>query len=218
MNTIFEKIKQAIKDDFYEVAEKQKKSDPISLLNQYLRESEAEVKKASKLIERQKLLKNEFYKEWQQAEKMAQRRKQQGEIALEAGAKDLSELALREQAQYEERAERLKHSYKNSENQLEELEHKYREMKLKLKDMHMKRLEFMGQENIVLMKNKMNRVLKESDFGIPAENMESIEQLFKREEKKANDEYEISVFDARIQQLAKEINKQDTGELRGNSC
>ncbi len=217
MNTLFEKIKQAIKDDFYDVAERQKQGNPISLLNQYLRESEAEVKKAAKLIERQKLLRDEFYKEWQNVDKMAEKRKEQGEIALKAGAEDLSEIALREQAEYEERAERLKLAYNNSVNQLEELEHKYREMKLKLKDMHMKRLELMGQENVVLMKNKMNRVLKETEFGIPAENMESVGKLFEREEKKANDEYEISIFDARIQQLAKEMNKQDTGELRDNS-
>lgn len=213
MNTLFERIKQAIKDDFYEVAEKKKDPNPISMLNQYLRESEAEVKKAAKLIERQKLLKDEFYKEWQRLEKMAEKRKEQGEIALKAGAEDLSEIALREQAQYEERAGRLKLAYDNSVNQLEEMEQKYREMKLKLKDMHTKRLELMGQENVVLMKNKMNTVLKETEFGIPAENMENIEKLFEREEKKANDEYEISIFDARIQQLAKELSKQDTGEV-----
>lgn len=213
MNTLFERIKQAIKDDFYEVAEKKKDPNPISMLNQYLRESEAEVKKAAKLIERQKLLKDEFYKEWQRLEKMAEKRKEQGEIALKAGAEDLSEIALRELAQYEERAGRLKLAYDNSVNQLEEMEQKYREMKLKLKDMHTKRLELMGQENVVLMKNKMNTVLKETEFGIPAENMENIEKLFEREEKKANDEYEISIFDARIQQLAKELSKQDTGEV-----
>lgn len=213
MNTLFERIKQAIKDDFYEVAEKKKDPNPISMLNQYLRESEAEVKKAAKLIERQKLLKDEFYKEWQRLEKMAEKRKEQGEIALKAGAEDLSEIALHEQAQYEERAGRLKLAYDNSVNQLEEMEQKYREMKLKLKDMHTKRLELMGQENVVLMKNKMNTVLKETEFGIPAENMENIEKLFEREEKKANDEYEISIFDARIQQLAKELSKQDTGEV-----
>ncbi|MBD8007401.1 PspA/IM30 family protein [Bacillus norwichensis] len=217
MNTLFERIKQAIKDDFYEVAEKQKKTNPISLLNQYLRESEAEVKRAAKLIERQKLLRNEFYKEWQEIEKMAEKRKEQGEIALKAGAEDLSEIALREQAQYEERADRLKNAYDNSVLQLEELEQKHREMKLKLKDMHMKRLELMGQENVVLMKNKMNKVLKDTEFGTPAENMENIGRLFEREEKKANDEYEISIFDARIQQLAKELNQQDSGDLRDNS-
>jgi len=213
MNNLFERIKQAIKDDFYEAAEKKKDPNPISMLNQYLRESETEVKKAAKLIERQKLLKDEFYKEWQRLEKMAEKRKEQGAIALKAGAEDLSEIALREQAQYEERAGRLKQAYDNSVNQLEEMEQKYREMKLKLKDMHLKRLELMGQENVVLMKNKMNTVLKETEFGIPAESMENIGKLFEREEKKANDEYEISIFDARIQQLAKELSKQDTGEV-----
>ncbi|MCJ7841476.1 PspA/IM30 family protein [Lederbergia sp. NSJ-179] len=209
MNDLFERMKQAIKEDFYEITDKEKKSSPVSLLNKYLRECEGEVKKAEKLIERQKLLKNEFHNEWQQSEKMAEKRKQQGAIALEAGAEDLSEIALREQAQFEERAERLKQAYDHSVKQLEELEHKYKEMQLKLKDMHMKRLELMGQENMVMMKNKMNKVLKESEFGFAAENFESIERSFESEEKKANDEYEISIFDARIQQLAKEMNKED---------
>lgn len=209
MHDFFEKMKQAIKEDFQEISSKEKQSSPVSLLNKYLRECEGEVKKAAKLIDRQKLLKDEFHTEWTQTEKMAEKRKQQGAIALEAGAEDLAEIAVREQAQYEERAERLKQAYENSVKQLEELEHKYKEMQLKLKDMQMKRLELMGQENMVMMKNKMNKVLKEAEFGSAAENFESIGMSFEREEKKANDEYEISIFDARIQQLAKDMNKED---------
>ncbi len=191
------------------MTDKEKQSSPVSLLNKYLRECEGEVKKAAKLIERQKLLKVEFHKEWKQSEEMAEKRKQQGAIALEAGAEDLAEIALREQAQYEERAERLKQSYEHSVDQLAELEHKYEEMQLKLKDMHVKRLELMGQENMVMMKNKMNKVLKEAEFGAAAENIETIGMSFEREEKNANDEYQISIFDARIQQLAKDMNKED---------
>lgn len=209
MHDFFEKMKQAIKEDFQEISSKEKQSSPVSLLNKYLRECEGEVKKAAKLIGRQKLLKDEFHTEWKQTEKMAEKRKQQGAIALEAGAEDLAEIAVREQAQYEERAERLKQAYENSVKQLEELEHKYKEMQLKLKDMQMKRLELMGQENMVMMKNKMNKVLKEAEFGSAAENFENIGMTFEREEKKANDEYEISIFDARIQQLAKDMNKED---------
>ncbi|KRG15695.1 PspA/IM30 family protein [Lederbergia galactosidilytica] len=209
MHDLFTRIKQAITDDLQEMTDKEKQSSPVSLLNKYLRECEGEVKKAAKLIERQKLLKVEFHKEWKQSEEMAEKRKQQGAIALEAGAEDLAEIALREQAQYEERAERLKQSYEHSVDQLAELEHKYEEMQLKLKDMHVKRLELMGQENMVMMKNKMNKVLKEAEFGAAAENIETIGMSFEREEKNANDEYQISIFDARIQQLAKDMNKED---------
>ena len=70
-------------------------------------ESEEEVKKAKILLERQGLLKEEFYREWKQAEQMVKKRKDKVEIALQAGAEDLAEIALREQALYEERGDSI---------------------------------------------------------------------------------------------------------------
>ena len=217
MNNFFEKIKQTIAADFNEIkTTHQETVNPISLLNKYVRESEAEVEKAAKLIERQRMLKNEFNKELKLAQTLAEKRREQGKLALQAGAHELAETALHYQAQAEQQAARLYESYETSLNQLEDLEQKHEEMKLKVKDMYIKRLELMGRENVLSMKEKMNKVLDESEFGKVAEKFESIETNMKQQELNADNEYDITVFDAKIQQLAKEINRIDQQKLPEN--
>jgi len=206
MTNFFEKMKQSIIDDFQGVAEVKVKQNPIALLNKYVRDSEKEVEKASKLVERQRLLKNEFYKEWKQASTLANKRKEQRDLAIQAGEHSLAETALLYQAQAEQQADRLQQAYETAIEQLSELEQKYEEMKLKVKDMHIKRLELMGKENVLSMKEKMNKLLSESEFGHAAENFETVASEMKQKESNFDDEYEITIFDAKIQKLAKEIN------------
>ncbi|MCJ8006108.1 PspA/IM30 family protein [Lederbergia wuyishanensis] len=206
MTNFFEKMKQSIIEDFQGVAEVKVKQNPIALLNKYVRDSEKEVEKASKLVERQRLLKNEFYKEWKQATTLANKRKEQRDLAIQAGEHSLAETALLYQAQAEQQADRLQQAYETAIEQLSELEQKYEEMKLKVKDMHIKRLELMGKENVLSMKEKMNKLLSESEFGHAAENFETVASEMKQKESNFDDEYEITIFDAKIQKLAKEIN------------
>lgn len=75
MTTLFEKIKNTVLADLNAVMDKKEEKNPIALLNQYLRESENETNKVGKLIERQYMLKEEFYRELQQAEFMAEKEK-----------------------------------------------------------------------------------------------------------------------------------------------
>ncbi|HLU23412.1 PspA/IM30 family protein [Lederbergia graminis] len=205
MTNIFEKIKKSILEDFNDM--KNEPQNPINQLNKYVRDSEAEVEKAAKLVERQRLLRNEFHKEWKLAESLANKRKEQANIAIQAGEDDLAEVALRFQVQAEQQAEKLQKSYENSLEQLAQLEEKYEEMKMKVKDMHYKRLELMGKQNLLEMKEKMNNLLDESEFGNAAKNFENVESEMKKKETNIDEEYDISIFDAKIQQLAKEMNK-----------
>ncbi|CAM4047867.1 PspA/IM30 family protein [Lederbergia lenta] len=206
MTNIFEKIKESIATEFSEVSTIKEAQNPITLLNKYVRESEAEVEKAGKLIERQRMLKDEFYKELRIAQSLTDKRKEQVNLATEANAHDLAETALRYQVQAEQQVERLTQSYETALKQLGDLEQKHEEMKFKVKDMHIKRLELMGRENILSMKEKMNKVLDESEFGNAAEKFENIESTLKQKEANVDNEYEITVFDAKIQKLAKELN------------
>ncbi|MBS4198793.1 PspA/IM30 family protein [Bacillus sp. FJAT-49732] len=199
-------MKQSIIEDFQDVTEVKVKQNPIAQLNKYVRDSEKEVEKAGKLVERQRLLKNEFYKEWKQANALANKRKEQRDLAIQAGENGLAETALQYQAQAEQQAERLQLAYETAIEQLSELEQKLEEMKLKVKDMHIKRLELMGKENVLSMKEKMNKLLSESEFGNAAENFDTVASEMKQKENNFDDEYEITIFDAKIQKLAKEIN------------
>lgn len=201
MVSLFKRIRNNVLADLHEVIDEKEKKNPIALLNQYLRDSELEVKKVEKLIERHQLLKEEFHRELKSAEFMANKRSKQAEIAQNANETKLYEMALQEQVQYEERVAQLKQSYDNAVSQLDDLEQKYREMKLKIKDMNMKRLELMGRENIARVNQKINQTLNNADVGYAYSRFEEIEHYIENLESRINASYERSSFDARIAKL-----------------
>ena len=211
MTNLFNRIKNTVLADINEVLDKKDNKNPISLLNQYLRECEIETEKVRKLVERQYLLKEEFTREYTQAQELADKRKRQAEIAAQAGETELTIFASDEYAHYEERAARLKETLNYAAEQLAELERKYEEMKHKLKDMHIRRLELMGRENVTRAQNKMNKVLDNDKFSSKSyARFQEIEMYLDRLEQQVTSSYNRNTIDARIAQLEKEMKKEET--------
>lgn len=214
MTNIFTRIKNTVLADINEVLEQKEKKNPISLLNQYLRECEVETEKVRKLVERQYLLKEEFTREYQQAQDLADKRKRQAEIAAQAGETELSLFASDEYAQYVERAANLKDILNQASLQLSELERKYEEMKHKLKDMQIRRMELMGRENMTRAQNKMNKVLDNNTYSSKSySRFQEIESYLDRLEHQVNSSYNRNTIDARIAQLEKELKKEETHSI-----
>lgn len=205
MANLFTRIKNVVLADLNEVIDKKEQKNPIALLNQYLRESEAETEKVRKLLERQYTLKDQFSREYQQALEMASKRSRQADIAAQAGETELQQFATNEKLQYEERAAHLKESLQNVLSQLTELEQKYEEMKHKLKDMHIRRMELMGRENVTRAHNKMNKVLENPSYSNQSfSKFNEIESYLDRLEQQVNSEYYRNTIDAKIAQLEKQ--------------
>ena len=209
MTTLFEKIKNIIKEDLQVGMEKKDDTHPIALLNKYLRESEEETNKVAKLIERQHMLKEEFQRELTQVEEMLAKRNKQAEIALKANEMTLHETAKHEEALYQAQAERLKEAYQQTSVQLEDLEKKHREMQMKLKDMHIKRLELMGRENAIQVNKKVNSVLDHSTDGKASSRFEDTQRYMDQLETNTNPGFDRNSFDAKIEQLEKELNEKN---------
>lgn len=210
MGNLFSRMKQTISADFHDLLDKKEQKNPIGMLNQYLRQCEQETEKVGKLLERQYLLKEEFTREYNQAQNLAEKRKHQAEIAKQSGETDLMEFAVKESLHYEERAQSLKEAHKSAEVQLGELERKYEEMKHKLKDMHLKRLELMGRENIARANNRINRVLDGgSSEAKPVAMFEEMEHYIDRIEHQVHTDYNRHTIDARIVQLEKELEQKE---------
>lgn len=205
MSNLFTRMKNVVLADLNEVLDKKEQKNPIALLNQYLRESEAETEKVRKLLERQYTLKDQFSREYQQALEMASKRSRQAEIAAQAGETELHQFALNEKLQYEERAAHLKESLQTVLGQLTELEQKYEEMKHKLKDMHIRRMELMGRENVTRAHNKINKVLENPSYSNHSfSKFNEIESYLDRLEQQVNSEYYRNTIDAKIAQLEKQ--------------
>ncbi|NLP51065.1 PspA/IM30 family protein [Bacillus sp. RO1] len=205
MTNLFSRIKQTISADFHEALDKKEQKNPITMLNQYLRDCEKEVEKVRKLVERQNLLKEEFVREYQEARILAEKRISQAGIAQKAGETELEAFAKREHQQYEERANNLKLSLDKVSADLTSLEQKYEEMKHRLKDMYIKRMELMGRENVARATHRMNQVVDSSKAEYSYTKFNEMESYLNRLEHKVNSDYHRNTIDARIAQLEKEI-------------
>lgn len=205
---LFERMKQTILADLHDVLDKKEMKNPISLLNQYLRDCEKEAKNVGTLINRHYQLKDEFYREWKQAGYMCQKRKEQCDLAEIAGEVELLQMAQAEQQQYEARAEHLKASYEEKVQQLSQLEQKHREMKLKIKDMQIKRMELMGRENVARVTQKMNQAMYATEMDRAFTRFDEVEHYITNLESRINGKYERNMLDDQFFQLEKTLQAQ----------
>jgi len=214
MTNLFTRIKNTITADLNEVLDQKEKQNPIALLNQYLRQCEQETEKVRKLLERQYSLKDEFTKEYNQANQLAEKRKYQAEIASKAGETELHQFASAEHQQYADRASRLSASLEQVKGQLADLERKYEEMKHKVKDMHLRRMELMGRENVTRANHQMNQVLDSNNYSDKSySKFKEIEDYLDRLEHQVNSSFYRNTIDARIAQLEKEMNLDESKSI-----
>lgn len=216
MDNVFTRIKNSISADVHQVLDKKEDKNPISALNNYLRQSEAEKEKVKKLLQRQYKLKEEFTHEYHQAEEQANKRKNQADIAKRADEEELFHFAMKEFEEYDRRANRMKASRENTVAQIDQLETKYKEMNHKLKDMHLKRMELMGRENVARTNQQMNRVLHGNDENA-YDRFNELESFIDQIEKKVNKAYYESTFDQRIADLERDMNLEKTNEATNHA-
>lgn len=208
---LFERIKNSISADVHELLDQKEEKNPLSLLNQYLRQCELEVNKARKLVERQQLLRDQFARETQEAEAKAAKRAHQAELAQQANETELYQFASQEKEQHETRASKLKESTLQADKDLLELEQKYEQMKHKLKDMQIKRMELMGRENVARAHQKMDRVIDPSNsMKKTAFRFDELETYMDRLEQKVNADYYASSMEAKLAKLEKEWKKEES--------
>src|SRR5699024_9135707 len=117
-----------ISADLHHMMDKKEQSNPMAALNQYLRQSEQEKEKVRRLVERQYKLKEEFTREYHRAQDMANKRGKQATIAEKAAEHEMYEFAIKEQQDYQARADRMEASRVEAVEQLDQLERKYAEM------------------------------------------------------------------------------------------
>lgn len=214
MTNLFTRIKNTITADLHEALDQKDKQNPIALLNQYLRQCEQETEKVRKLLERQYTLKDEFTREYEQASQLAEKRKYQAEIASKAGETELYQFAAAEHQQYSDRAGRLRTSLEQAKDQLVELERKYEEMKHKLKDMHLRRMELMGRENVTRANHQINQVLDANTYSDKSySKFKDIENYLDRLEHQVNSSFYRNTIDARVAQLEKEMNLEESKSI-----
>ncbi|WP_146737829.1 PspA/IM30 family protein, partial [Bacillus tropicus] len=98
-----------------------KLENPKVMLNQYVRDMESDIAKAKQTIVKQHTIVHQFKKKQEDASETAAKRKNQAQLAFDAGEEELAKKALTEMKYLEGKAAEHEKAYEQAKTQLAEL-------------------------------------------------------------------------------------------------
>ena len=200
MKNLLTKFKYSIQADLHDLFDKKVEKNPLSMLNQYIREAEKQTEETGKLLKRQAQLKIELEQQLVQTTEMLMKREKQLALASTTEDDALIAFAQEEVAAYTARKQALLSSIDAANEEYFTLERKFETMKHKIKDMKVRQLQLMGKENVVRAHHQMDKVLT-------AKNPDNFDELSNYIDDLAHtidQKYEVTTFEARLAQLEKQ--------------
>ncbi|MYL62776.1 PspA/IM30 family protein [Bacillus hwajinpoensis] len=161
MFNMFKRVKTIMSSELNAALDKAE--DPVKMLEQFMRDMEADIRDAetavAKQISNEKMLK----KKWDDANAMVSKRQDQAMKALESDNDDLARRALQDKKDHEAKAETLKTSYERAKADADTLRAKLDEMKEEYRQMQLKKDSLKARAESAKTKTKINRAM--SDIG-----------------------------------------------------
>lgn len=212
MANLFTRFKYQLQADLHEFFDKKEQKNPVSLLNQYIREAELQTENTGKLLLRQGQLKKELEAQLKETGTMLAKREHQLVLASASGETDLIAFAQGEVDAYTTRKVSLLSSIDACTAEYFELERKFETMKHKIKDMKVRQLQLMGKENVTRAHYQMDKFInKQEDTSF-----EDISLYIDDLATKIDQKYEVTTFETRLAQLEKQQKLISTNEQQEN--
>ncbi|MGN7408316.1 MULTISPECIES: hypothetical protein [unclassified Sporosarcina] len=158
MNELWYKFKFAVQDDLEQITAKRNTQNAADVLNETIKEAEQQTKAVGKLLERQRILRDEVTKELLEAEQLTDKRTEQLSLAEATGDEALINYAKDEAEAYSRRRDELRSLETDTTESMIALERRFESMKHKVKDMQVRRLKLMGEENAKRANSRMDRI------------------------------------------------------------
>lgn len=158
MNELWYKFKFAVQDDIEQITAKRNTQNAADVLNETIKEAEQQTKAVGKLLERQRILRDEVTKELLEAEQLTDKRTEQLSLAEATGDEALINYAKDEAEAYSRRRDELRSLETETTESMIALERRFESMKHKVKDMQVRRLKLMGEENAKRANSRMDRI------------------------------------------------------------
>jgi len=196
---LFQRFRYTVEADLHHLFDKKEQKNPISMLNQYIREAEKQTEQTGKLLERQGQLKEKLEQEYKENADLLAKRESQLALAKSSGEQDLIDFATDEVTAYSARNLTLQASIEASTREYFELERKFETMKHKIKDMKLRQLQLMGKENVTRAHHQMDGMIAKNNKT----NFEDLEAYIDKLAYQIDKDHELTTFEARLAELEK---------------
>lgn len=133
--------------------------DPVTMLNQYMRDMEAEINRVEVAVARQVAVEKKFRQQYKEALAMAEKRDHQANLAISAGEDDLARRALLEKKQYSARAEEYQQLYQTASAAAQQMREKLAELKDEFYKMRAKKYELTTRAQVARTRKHLNHVI-----------------------------------------------------------
>ncbi|MEG0448591.1 MAG: PspA/IM30 family protein [Lysinibacillus sp.] len=213
MAGLLQRFKYTIEADLHQLFDKKERKNPITMLNQYIREAEKQTEQTGKLLERQGQLKEKLEIELKQTLSMLTKRETQLTLATESAEQDLIEFALSEVEAYTTRKNTLEESIASSIQEYFELERKFETMKHKIKDMKVRQLQLMGKENVTRAHHQMDSMIQKNNNT----NFDELESFIDKLAYQIDKDHEVTTFETRLAELEKNAPQSKEPQLIQNN-
>ncbi len=133
--------------------------DPAVMLNQYMRDLEAEIGRVEVTVARQVALEKKFRQQLDEARSTAAKRDRQVLLALQEGEDELARRALLDKKQQEARAEEYEQMYKTARDAAQQMREKLSELKDEFYKMRAKKYNLMARAEVARTQKHLNAVI-----------------------------------------------------------
>ncbi len=157
MFSFFKRIKTIVDSELNFMLDKAE--DPVKLLDQFMRDMEADIRDAEAAVAKQIANEKLLEKKLQDAESMVAKREEQAIKALEVGNEDLARRALEDKKSHSSVAETLRESYVRAKEDADSLRAKLQEMKDEYAQMKLKKDTLKARADSARTRTKMNRAM-----------------------------------------------------------
>lgn len=157
MFQLFKRMKTVVNSELNAMLDKAE--DPVKLLDQFMREMEADIRDAEKAVAKQIANEKMLKKKLDDANAIVEKRESQAIQALDAGNEDLARRALEDKKVQGSQAEQLQQSYERAKHDADSLRKRLDEMKSEYQQMKLKKDTLKARAESAKTRTKMNRAI-----------------------------------------------------------
>lgn len=194
-----------------------KMEEPEVMLNQYIRDVERDISKAKRSILDQQVMEKTLVRKTTEAQGMIVKRKNQAQIAVQAGEEDLARKALTEMKYYETKAEQYQEQAEIIAKHIQELREQISHLEKRFQDVKDKKYELIARAEAVQAKKRVYQSLHHLDSESSFKKIQKLEERIAEMEIKVTTMAETETTQRGLEKLeyADQVEK-ELAELRSN--